>query len=128
MNKKKVSGRQAALDFLREQGGGPLPIKTVTAEAAARARMKGKTPAATVSAQLYTAAKKGHLVKIPSRGMVELLPEPAHAEGEAAAVSAADVEEAQPEPEPEPIAGREAKPHPKPGGGKRSRQRETVAA
>lgn len=74
---KKVSARQAAIDYLRENNGGPCPVKEVTAEAARRAKLKGKTPEATVAAQLYVAAKKGHLFAIPERGMVALLPETA---------------------------------------------------
>ncbi len=47
----KVSGRQAAINYLREHDGGPLPVREVTAEAAKRAHLKGKTPSATVAAE-----------------------------------------------------------------------------
>lgn len=43
----------------------------------ARASLKGKTPAATVAAHIYVAAKKGDLFKKTGRGTVEALPAPA---------------------------------------------------
>jgi len=58
--KAKKSGKTAALDVLRGSRK-PLPVKEVVAAALADPEvtgMKGKTPAATLSAALYTEAKK----------------------------------------------------------------------
>lgn len=59
--KESLSARAVAVELLAASSG-PRKVKELVAEALAdpRARkMKGKTPAATLSAQLYTAAKSG---------------------------------------------------------------------
>lgn len=123
---KKISARQAAIDYLREHDGGPCPVKEVTAEAARRAKLKGKTPDATVAAQLYVAAKRGSVFAIPERGMVALLPEtpdPGEGEGEQAgsgeAAAALDTDLSR---EARTAGRRQAKPDPKPAPSKK-RQR-----
>jgi len=73
MSGKKVSAKQAAIDVLREHDGGPMPVKDVTAEAAKRARLKGKTPQATVAGLIYAAAKRGETFKLTERGVVALI-------------------------------------------------------
>jgi hypothetical protein len=58
--KSKKSGKVAAIEVLRRSGK-PLPVKDVVAKALADPEvigMKGKTPEATLSAALYTEAKK----------------------------------------------------------------------
>lgn len=132
---KKVSGRQAAVDFLREKGGGPLPVKEITAEAASRAKLAGKTPQATIAAQIYTAAKKGVLFKIAERGMVALLPEaePGETSGDAPEETAASDDEESIAADlargTAAVSGRAAKPDPKPARqSKSSRKRAAVIA
>jgi hypothetical protein len=123
----KVSGRQAAIDYLRENGGGPLPVKDVTAEAAKRAGLKGKTPQATVAAMIYTGAKKGVGFKIAERGMVELLPDVGNetkgeaSEPKAEVASGEESIEADLRRGTEAVTGkRQATPHPKPTSKKKS--------
>jgi DedD protein len=104
---KKVSGKDAALQYLSEKGGGPLPVQEVAKAAADRAKLKGKTPVATVAAAIYTGAAKGVGFKITGRGMVALADE--QAETADPAGEPADGSEAAPPP-----ATRQAKPDPKP--------------
>src|SRR4051812_40442653 len=73
---KKISGREAAIEVLREMGGRG-PIKEVTTEAAKRAKLKGPTPHATVGSMIYNRAKNGVTFRIPEKGVVELLAEDA---------------------------------------------------
>jgi hypothetical protein len=121
---KKVSGRQAAIDVLREAGG-PLPIKQVTEEAAKRAQMKGKTPTATVAATIYTDAKKDSpTFVIVGRGVVALADQPQNGK------AAEPVDESSPAVTPGTVVVRdgngksEAKPDPKPKD--KSRQKATA--
>lgn len=131
--KPVMSARKAALDVL-SKAAGPMAAKDVIAAVldGYETGLKGKTPAATVSAQLYLAAKAGEVTKA-GRGMFEKLAqapdatppadgetpkpeqtEPADtpAEGDVAEVS-------------EPRAERQAQPHPKPG--KRGSKKEAAA-
>lgn len=126
----KVSGKQAAIDYLTEKGGGPLPVNEVTAAAAERAGLKGKTPKATVAAMIYTGAKKGLIFKVPARGMVELLPvtEAPEAEADTVETTATTETETPAVEKPATSEKRTAKPHPKPTGSGGSRKREKVTA
>ena len=59
--KQTLSARAVAIELLAASSG-PRKVKELIAEALADPRsqkMKGKTPEATVAAQLYTAAKNG---------------------------------------------------------------------
>ena len=59
--KQSLSARAVAIELLAASNG-PRKVKEVIAEALADQRsrkMKGRTPDATVAAQLYTAAKNG---------------------------------------------------------------------
>jgi hypothetical protein len=71
--KTKKSGKAAAIEILRRSGKA-LPVKEVVAAALADPEvtgMKGKTPAATLSAALYTEAKKPDgAVILVERGMI----------------------------------------------------------
>jgi hypothetical protein len=66
--------RDVAAELLKKAGGemavADLAAKVVSS---GRTRLGGKTPAATVSAQIYTAAKSGVLFKKTGRGKVALL-------------------------------------------------------
>jgi hypothetical protein len=62
--KQSLSARAVVVELLAASSG-PRKVKELIAEALADPRtrkMKGKTPDATVAAQLYTAAKKGATV------------------------------------------------------------------
>ena len=76
--KAKKSGKTAALDVLRGSRK-PLPVKEVVAAALSDPEvtgMKGKTPAATLSAALYTEAKKPDgAVILVGRGMMKARPQ-----------------------------------------------------
>lgn len=125
---KHVSGRQAAVDYLTENGGGPLPVKQVTEEAARRAKLKGKTPSATIAAQIYTTAKNGRFFKIVERGMVELVPVSEAADGDTDETDDSDDEAPATDEEDasaDALTRREVRPHPKPT---RKRGRHPVAA
>lgn len=86
---KKPSGKQAAIDVLREHGE-PMLVKDLVAEAVKRTSMKGKTPTATIAAQIYTGAKKGETFRIVKRGVVELLPDGAQPEAAGETEAASD--------------------------------------
>ena len=77
--KRKKSGKAAAIELLR-QSGKAMPVKEVVAAALADPQvtgLQGRTPAATLSAALYTEAKKpdGAVVRA-GRGMVKARPQP----------------------------------------------------
>jgi HB1, ASXL, restriction endonuclease HTH domain len=77
--KRKKSGKAAALGILRRSGKA-MPVKEVVAAALADPQvtgLQGRTPAATLSAALYTEAKKpdGALVRV-GRGTVKARPQP----------------------------------------------------
>jgi HB1, ASXL, restriction endonuclease HTH domain len=77
--KGKKSGKAAALEVLRRSGKA-MPVKEVVATALADPQvtgLQGRTPAATLSAALYTEAKKpdGALVRV-GRGMVKARRQP----------------------------------------------------
>jgi len=76
--KAKKSGKTAAIEVLRRSRK-PLPVKEVVAAALADPEvtgMKGKTPAATLSAALYTEAKKPDgAVILVGRGMMKARPQ-----------------------------------------------------
>ena len=76
--KTKKSGKAAAIEVLRSTGK-PMPVKEVVEAALSDPEvtgMKGKTPAATLSAALYTEAKKPDgAVTLVKRGMVKARPE-----------------------------------------------------
>ncbi len=122
MPKQKMSARLAAVEVLK-QAGVPMNAKEITERVLAdyQTGLKGKTPTATLGAQLYIAAKKGVLVKTAGKGMFALLD----------AEAVAETPEPEPAPEPEtPAVQAEAPqvtPDPKPSQ-KRSRSKEAVAA
>jgi hypothetical protein len=125
MMAKQLSGKQAAIEILREKGG-PMPVKQLCEEAVKRAPgMKGKTPTATIAATIYTAAKKGKTFRMVERGVVELLDETqepeAKPETESAAVTPGSVVLRD---------GNQAKPDPKPTSDKKktSRRKPKAAA
>lgn len=108
MDGKQMSGREALIEVLRENGG-RMKIKDATAEAVKRApRMKGKTPTATLAAMIYTAAKKpGGQFRVPEKGVVELVENPAETPiapveqlDAKAATTAKDPGKAKPDPKP----------------------------
>jgi hypothetical protein len=75
----KKSGKAAAIEVLRRSGKA-MPVKEVVAAALADPQvtgLQGRTPAATLSAALYTEAKKpdGAVVRA-GRGMVKARPQP----------------------------------------------------
>ena len=76
--KAKKSGKTAAIEVLRRSRK-PLPVKEVVAAALADPAvtgMRGKTPAATFSAALYTEAKKPDgAVILVERGMMKARPQ-----------------------------------------------------
>lgn len=76
--KAKKSGKTAAIEVLRRSSKA-LPVKEVVAAALADPEvtgMKGKTPAATLSAALYTEAKKpGGAVILVGRGVMKARPQ-----------------------------------------------------
>lgn len=119
---KTISGRQAAIDVLREMGGRG-PVKDVCAEAAKRAKLGGPTPNATVASMMYQRAKKGQTFRIVERGVVELIEaqEPTQEQDETSpAVTPGTVVLKDPQ--------AEAKPDPKPKSQKKSRSRKPKAA
>jgi len=77
--KRKKSGKAAAIDILRQRGKA-MPVKEVVAAALADPQvtgLQGRALAATLSAALYTEAKKpdGAVVRA-GRGMVKARPQP----------------------------------------------------
>jgi HB1, ASXL, restriction endonuclease HTH domain len=76
--KATKSGKAAAIKVLRSSRKA-MPVKEVVAKALADPEvtgMKGKTPAATLSAALYTEAKKpGGAVILVGRGMMKARPQ-----------------------------------------------------
>jgi len=74
----KKSGKTAAIEVLRRSRKA-MPVKEVVAKALADPAvtgMKGKTPAATLSAALYTEAKKSDgAVVLVERGIMKARPE-----------------------------------------------------
>lgn len=119
----KVSARQAAIDYLTENNGGPLPVKDVTAEAARRAKLKGKTPAATVAAIIYTDAKKTTpTFTLPERGQVALAPVTADTP------AATPEKDSEADADPSPASSVEVTPHPKPASTPRKSRRVPAAA
>lgn len=114
MATKTISGREAAIEVLREMGGRG-PIKDVTREAAKRAELGGPTPHATVGSMIYNRAKNGVTFRIPEKGIVELMdavpaPDPEPVEELSPAVTPGSVvvkdgnakAEAKPDPKPKP--------------------------
>jgi HB1, ASXL, restriction endonuclease HTH domain len=77
--KGKKSGKAAAIEVLRRSGKA-MPVKEVVAAALADPQvtgLHGRTPAATLSAALYTEAKKPDgAVVLARRGMVKARPQP----------------------------------------------------
>jgi len=75
--KAKKSGKTAAIEVL-QRSRKPMPVKEVVAKALADpgvTGMKGKTPEATLSAALYTEAKKPDgTVILVERGMMKARP------------------------------------------------------
>jgi hypothetical protein len=72
--KRKKSGKAAAIEVLRRSGKA-MAVKEVVAAALADSQvtgLQGRTPAATLSAALYTEAKKpdGAVVRV-GRGMIK---------------------------------------------------------
>lgn len=123
--KPKMSARAAAIEILTGNGA-PMHIKDITAKVLADfdTGLKGKTPVATLGAQLHTAAKKGVGFVKTDKGTFGLL-----ATGDVPAaepVEAATAEEDSPLATPNATVVRigdkqKAKPDPKPSGGSRSR-------
>jgi hypothetical protein len=76
--KAKKSGKTAAIEVLRRSRKA-MPVKEVVAKALADpavTEMKGRTPEATLSAALYTEAKKPHgEVILVARGMMKARPQ-----------------------------------------------------
>jgi HB1, ASXL, restriction endonuclease HTH domain len=77
--KGKKSGKTAAIEVLRRSGKA-MPVKEVVAAALADPQvtgLQGRTPAASLSAALYTEAKKpdGAIV-LAGRGMLKACPQP----------------------------------------------------
>jgi hypothetical protein len=71
--KAHVTGPQALERVLAD--GRPRPVAEITAAAAKIATgLTGRTPEATLSAQLYTAAKAGGFVELIDRGTFRLRP------------------------------------------------------
>lgn len=74
--KPKVSGREAAIQVLREAG---RPMKASEIAAAAlelvKPKMKSKTPEATITALVYKSAAKGETFRKTGRGEFELIAE-----------------------------------------------------
>jgi hypothetical protein len=70
---KKVSARETAIAIIRRSKK-PIAVKDVIAKTLATAgvELKGKTPEATISAQIYTeAAKEDGAIRKAGRGLVE---------------------------------------------------------
>lgn len=67
--------KDAAAEVLRQEGGGPLAVGEIADRMLQRGlvSLAGKTPKATISAQLYVDAKKsdGRFERV-SRGMIRL--------------------------------------------------------
>lgn len=72
---KQETAREVAVDILQKKGGGPIKVGELAKLVvdSDRTKLSGKTPAATVSAHIYTAAAKGLLFRKTGRGEVELL-------------------------------------------------------
>jgi hypothetical protein len=70
-----VNVKDVAAEVLRERGGGPMSVTEIADRVleTGRVSLTGKTPKATISAQLYVDAKKpdGRFERV-SRGMLRL--------------------------------------------------------
>lgn len=66
--------RDVALQILKRRGG-EMAVQELAAAVvkSGRTKLAGKTPAATVGAQIYVSAKKGELFKVVRRGVVAVL-------------------------------------------------------
>jgi hypothetical protein len=63
---KPLSAREAAMQVVREADGpvSASAIADTVLERGLAGKLKGKTPKATIAAQVYTAAKRGELKKV----------------------------------------------------------------
>jgi len=72
---KSPTATQVAAEILARQGG-PMRVAELTravVKSGRVTRLKGKTPQATVAADIYVAAKAGRIFKRVDRGVVDLL-------------------------------------------------------
>jgi hypothetical protein len=70
-----VNVKDAAAEVLRQEGGGPLAVADIADRVLQRGlvSLRGKTPKATISAQLYVDAKKPNgRFERAARGMIRL--------------------------------------------------------
>lgn len=69
--RKKLTGMAALIKVLQDNGNGPMKVSDLTAAAIPLTDLKGKTPAQTLAARLYTTP--GTFAKA-GRGMIKLAP------------------------------------------------------
>jgi hypothetical protein len=75
-----VNVKDAAAEVLRQEGGGPLAVTDIADRVLQRGlvSLRGKTPKASISAQLYVDAKKSNgRFERAARGMIRLRDQPA---------------------------------------------------